>query len=195
MPSKSSHKSVAPDDREKAIASLFRVRAAESAPDKDGLKQVWHQGAKGADLLTYVNLKGQVERMEFTLFEDHFIWTPVKGLVSASVLRGGGSRAGAASDEVRFDPHLSPARVLNAHDALLSYSGQDRYIQQLRQILALAKEGISESEFNPVTTIHKSKPAGVAEARPAPSRLPLIVIISGVVVLLGGVAAAVLLLG
>jgi hypothetical protein len=119
-----------------AVQSLFRIRAYETT-DAAGLRRVWHQGAEGADLLTWVNAEGKVIRQELTLLEDHFVWTP-EGLRTASVEDAGGSTATAASSTVRFDAQVSRERVWAAHAALLEYQGQDKYILNIRRILAHA---------------------------------------------------------
>jgi len=119
-----------------AVRSLFRVRAYESA-DGTGLRRVWHQGTDGADLLTWVNAEGKVVRQEFTLLVDHFVWTP-DGLRTAAVDEVGGSKASEASATVHFDAQVSRERVVVAHAALLSYTGEDKYVLNIRRILAKA---------------------------------------------------------
>ncbi len=161
-------KKFGPLERENAVASLFRVRAAESAPDQEGLKQVWHQGAKGADLLSYVNMKGQVVRQEFTLFEDHFIWTPLKGLVTGQVRADRGSLANAASEEIRFDATLSPVRIRTGAGALSRYDGADKYILHIRTVLSLAEEGTEEYGVKTVTHIHGPPLHGTLPNAPGP---------------------------
>jgi hypothetical protein len=125
-----------------AVQSLFRIRAYETT-DAAGLRRVWHQGADGADLLTWVNAEGKVVRQELTLLEDHFVWTP-DGLRTASV-EGAGPRS-AASATVKFDAAVSRERVWGAHAALLEYQGDDKYILNIRRILAQATGKFLEAD-------------------------------------------------
>ncbi len=127
---RSAHQSAA------AVRSLLRIRAYETT-DGTGLRRVWHQGTDGADLLTWVNADGKVVRQEFTLLEDHFVWTP-DGLRTAAVDEVGGSMASEASATVHFDAEISRQRVAVAHAALLSFTGEDKYVLNIRRILAKA---------------------------------------------------------
>jgi len=111
-----------------AVRSLFRIRAYEST-DATGLRRVWHQGTEGADLLTWVNADGTVARQELTLLDDHFVWTP-EGFRTATLDESDGARA------VRFDPQISRERVSAAHVALREYPGDDKYILNMRRIIA-----------------------------------------------------------
>src|SRR4051812_31938047 len=125
-------------ERKVAIESLFRVRAVETQLDEAGEKSVWHQGTKGADLLSIVNRTGHVIRQEFTLFEDYFLWTKQHGLRTGEAKGGPGSQANKASDDIKFDGENDIDRVERALEALDRYKGEDKYLLHVRALLKMA---------------------------------------------------------
>jgi hypothetical protein len=136
-----------------AVQSLFRIRGAESPPDAEGVRSVWHQGARGADLVSFVDGMGHVTRAELTLFEDYFVWTSQHGLRTGEVEGVRGSRAYKSSDNIRFDPAVEPERIQRAQEGLRTYEGQDRYILHFRQLIALATRGVEFQEEPTITRI------------------------------------------
>src|SRR5512140_1115214 len=84
-----------PEALEAAVKALYRIRAVERPADEEGLREVWHQCALGADLLTCVDAQGHVVRQELTLLEDFFRWTSRDGMATGSVSAPERSRAGA----------------------------------------------------------------------------------------------------
>src|SRR5687767_6006444 len=96
-----------PDALVEAVNSLARIRAVESEPDAEGLRTVWHQGAKGADLVSWVDVKGHVTRQDFTLIDDHFTWTSAKGLLTGWVEDDTGSKAMKGAAAVFLDPKIA----------------------------------------------------------------------------------------
>ena len=138
-----------------AVLSLSRVRAVERPPGSDGLKSVWHQGAKGADLHSYVDLGGHVTRQEFTLIDDYFLWTSKYGVQTGFVEEDSGlSAKGAATVGMDWEQRLD--RLERASQALKTYSGDDRYIRALALVSGLACSGSKDLEERSVTHAYKS---------------------------------------
>jgi hypothetical protein len=127
-----------------AVTSLSRVRAAESAPKQDGSKSVWHQGAKGADLLSRVDSNGRVQAWELTLLTDHVRWKTGEGLTTGLVMDERGAGGTPASNAVVLDRDLLPERLVRAHECLLMYHGEDRYLLNVKRVIALAVGGMHE---------------------------------------------------
>lgn len=117
---------------------MFRIRAVESPPDSVGLRKVWHRGARYAELVSEIDQVGRVARHEFSLFDDVVIWERGRGFVTgASQLEG--STRGAAN--VAFDLEADAERLIRVGAALQPYSGRDRIIQHLRELVATKQEG------------------------------------------------------
>jgi hypothetical protein len=133
------------------VKSLSRIRAIESPPGSDGLKTVWHQGAQGADLLSYVDVQGRVRRQELTLLDDYLLWTGEHGLRTGHVVEDGGSMAAKGSATVTLDAHNVSERLLRSHDALSTYSGEDKYIRHVLHVLGLVVQGLSARGEKTVT--------------------------------------------
>lgn len=150
-----------------AVSSLSRIRAAESEPDKQGIKTVWHHGADGADLVSYVDAAGVVTEQALTLLTDHFVWTAKVGLRTGAVGPGHGSRAAAASDAVALDRQLSSERILRADQALGTYAGSDRYIKHIKGLLGRARQGLQSYEGEEVTDF--ISPASLEKLRELPA--------------------------
>lgn len=158
-----------------AIGALRRIRAVESTPDADGVRTVWHQGAQGAELVSWVRGDGRVMRQDFTLVNDHFQWTSDHGVRTGEVSSGKGSRAGPASGAVTLDDQLSSERVFRAVEALKAWDGDDRYITHLKRLLNLSATGFSMRDESTVTEARALGPLAAgppAAAGPRPV-LPL----------------------
>ncbi len=183
------------DRRGAALASLYRVRAAESQPDEAGIRQVWHQGTRGADLLSWVDERGRVNRQELTLLGDFFVWTSTDGLRTGRVREGDHARSTLkGSDLVSLDLELSPERVLPAAHALGQYDGDDRYLQHVKRLLALSANGLEHREEVTVTRAAAAAPTKEAGSTTAPNaRVRTFALVGAFAVLAAGVA--VLLLG
>lgn len=137
-----------------AVDSMFRIRAVESPPDAEGLRTIWHRGAKGADLLTEVDGLGKVVRQELSLFDDHLEWQRDGALRTGTVEAADGSAAAPASDDVRFDAPATGAaleRLRRAQLGLGAYQGSDRYIQHVRELVTKALQGHPLGSETPVT--------------------------------------------
>lgn len=121
-----------------AVDSMFRIRAVESPPDAAGLRKVWHRGARHAELISEIDFAGRVARHEFSLFDDVVIWERGRGFVTGMAQLEGSTR-GAAN--VAFDLTTDPERVQRIAAALEPYSGRDRIIQHLRELVVTTQQG------------------------------------------------------
>jgi hypothetical protein len=132
-----------PAELKAAIETMFRIRAVESPPDEHGARTIWHRGAKGADLVTYVDSEGRVSRQELFLFEHYFLFDRGNGLRTGVALDKVGSGASRANGDIAFDQDavLRMKRLAHAAQALGVYDGQDKLIGHAQQILTLAAQG------------------------------------------------------
>jgi hypothetical protein len=183
-----------PSEVNSAIQSLFRVSGTELKTDASGLRPVWHHGATGAELMSYVDPKGHLVRQEFTLFDEHFLWTSDRGLRTGVV----GEEYGTAvkgTPEVTFDREPLADRIERANEALGAYSGEDRYILHLKRIIALMLQGLQTHDEESVTSVQEQ--LGGAGRRPSSpgsgNRSMMFAVIAAAVVAALGVAAALLL--
>jgi hypothetical protein len=81
---------------------------------------------------------GRVARHEFSLFDDVVVWERGRGFVTGAAQAEGSTR-GAAN--VSFDLTTDPERMGRIVDALKPYSGRDRIIQHLRELVVTTAEG------------------------------------------------------
>jgi hypothetical protein len=123
-----------------AVQALFLAQPMEGPPGDNGQRSVWHLSAQGAELLSFVDEEGQLQRQELTLLEEHCVWTSGVGLRTGRVEQDDAA-ARAKSTVVHPDPQPLPARLLRAALALESYSGEDRYLLHMQRVLALARQG------------------------------------------------------
>jgi hypothetical protein len=124
-----------------ALKSLSRIRAGEQR-EADGGKSVWHQGAKGADLLSYVDSTGRVTEQAFTLLSDHFIWKEKTGLRSGTTTSAGSSVGAWSQDNISMDSELSAERVRACASVLSGYSGEDKYILHFKKVVERFCKGL-----------------------------------------------------
>lgn len=156
-----------PETLQAAVQALYQVRAVEGPPGDDGQRAVWHLCAEGAELLSFVDTQGRLQRQELTLLGEHCIWTSGGGLRTGRVEQGGNALARTAAAVVHADSDVVPARLLRAAHALASYEGEDRYILHMQRVLALAREGIEMSGANiSVTAARAESPRAEPEAAP-----------------------------
>ncbi len=162
-----------PDRLRAAVQGLFQARPVEGPPGDNGQRSVWHLATQGAELLSFIDEEGRVQRQELTLLGEHCVWMSGVGLRTGRVEQDAASRA--AASVVHPDAEPVPARLLRAALALEGYQGEDRYIQHIQRVLALARQGlVLAGGANTATTA----PAPVAPApsaepsRPAPVPLP-----------------------
>jgi len=138
-----------------AIQALSQARPVEGPPGDDGQRSVWHLSPQGAELLSFVDPEGRVQRQELTLLGEHCVWTSGVGLRTGRVEQVGAARAEASV--VHPDTEPVPARLLRAAVALEDYQGEDRYILHIQRVLALARQGL----------VLAGGPAAEAPVRPA----------------------------
>jgi hypothetical protein len=122
-----------------AIESLTRIRVADRT-ERDGSKVVWHQSA-GAEIVSWVDPTGFLERQELTLAQEHVLWTREWGLRTGTVSDDGGSGAGPCSALVKLDVAPSEERLERARAAFGGYTGKDKYLLHLRTALLAARQG------------------------------------------------------
>ncbi|MFL5319612.1 MAG: hypothetical protein ACJ790_08130 [Myxococcaceae bacterium] len=189
------------EERLDALQAMFRVRTTETPPDTNGERMIWHQGARGAYLVTSVDASGRVGSQTLTLFDDQITWDSIDGLQTGSVSNG----TGAVMDSGR-DPE-KVGRVLEAFDY---YRGEDRYLLHMHRLLMSAagrKVPVvgNEPVTRPATVISdelrakaKQALAGKApgpDSAPSPTASPTANPTGSRRVLVGSVIAAVLIVG
>ncbi|MBM7119348.1 hypothetical protein [Archangium primigenium] len=149
-----------PERVKSAIQALSQARPVEGPPGDDGQRSVWHLSPQGAELLSFVDSDGRVQRQELTLLGEHCVWTSGVGLRTGRVEQEGASRA--ETSVVHPDLEPVPARLLRAAVALEDYQGEDRYILHMQRVLALARQGL----------VMAGGPAPVAVAAPVVQEPP-----------------------
>jgi len=150
-----------------AVQALFQARPVEGPPGDDGQRSVWHLSPQGAELLSFVDPEGRVQRQELTLLEEHCVWTSGVGLRTGRIEQEGAMRA--ETKVVHPDAQLVPTRLLRAALALEGYQGNDRYILHIQRVLALARQGLVISG-SPKPSVGPVAPIAVPPSRgPAPT--------------------------
>jgi hypothetical protein len=171
-----------------AVTSMFRVRAVESPPDPSGERTIWHRGAKGADLVTWVDPLGKVTRQELYLFEDCVIWEKGVGLRTGQHQEALGSKLNPAPGMIAFDPNQDGDRLQRARAGLSAYTGNDKCIIHARQLVNQATRGTPDAIDEPVTAPGRpDQPKAEPPPVTAASRRPLLI----AVVVLGAALATV----
>jgi hypothetical protein len=152
-----------------AVQALYRIRAVEKPPDAEGLREIWHHCAQGAELISFVNPHGRLVRQELSLLTDYFAWTSAAGLVTGSCQDAEGSKANRPTDRLALDATPDALRIDRAAKALASYSGSDAYLLHIRRVITEALAGVAVLSEVIVTTGHGvvSRTPEVAE-RPGP---------------------------
>jgi hypothetical protein len=162
---------------------MFRIRAVESPPDAGGLRKVWHRGARHAELVSEIDDMGRVARHEFSLFDDVVIWERGRGFITGMAQLEGSTR-GAAN--VAFDLAMDTERMQRIATALEPYSGRDRIISHLRDLVATKHAGGQPLEDLGAVTGSNRIPDEVLKLTAAPprrGRSPLVWIALGLVVI------------
>ena len=149
-----------------AIQALSQARPVEGPPGDDGQRSVWHLSPQGAELLSFVDPEGRVQRQELTLLGEHCVWTSGVGLRTGRVEQVGASRA--ETSVVHPDTEPVPARLLRAAVALEDYQGEDRYILHIQRVLALARQGLVLA--GGAAPVSSAPPPPTAPEAPAPVR-------------------------
>ncbi len=155
-----------------AIQALFQARPVEGPPGDDGQRSVWHLSPGGAELLSFVDSEGRVQRQELTLLEEHCVWTNGVGLRTGRVEHEG-LAARTPTATVHPDSQPVPARLLRAALALEGYRGEDRYLLHIQRVLALARQGfvlsgsaVAAPPAAPVAPVPVPAPASPGKAVP-----------------------------
>ncbi|WP_375770355.1 hypothetical protein NR798_05520 [Archangium gephyra] len=164
-----------------AVLALYQARPVEGPPGDDGQRSVWHLSTQGAELLSFVDPEGRVQRQELTLLDEHCVWSSGVGLRTGRVEQDGAART--ETSVVHPDAEPVPARLLRAALALEHYQGEDRYIQHIQRVLALARQGLVLAGGAGASAPAPSAPPASTTAAPvstprgappaAPSPLPL----------------------
>ena len=156
-----------------AIQALSHARPMEGPPGDDGQRSVWHLSPQGAELLSFIDDEGRVQRQELTLLGEHCVWMNGVGLRTGRVEQVGAVRTEASV--VHPDSEPVPARLLRAALALEDYQGEDRYILHIQRVLALARQGLVLAGNNTATVVPSAPPPAPAPppAVPAPAPAPV----------------------
>ncbi|HYO71931.1 MAG TPA: hypothetical protein VEU33_38225 [Archangium sp.] len=152
-----------------AVLALYQARPVEGPPGDDGQRSVWHLSSQGAELLSFVDPEGRVQRQELTLLDEHCVWSSGVGLRTGRVEQDGAVRT--ETSVVHPDAQPVPARLLRAALALEHYQGEDRYIQHIQRVLALARQGLVLSGGSGAAP-SASAPPGAAPSTPPASSAP-----------------------
>ena len=153
-----------------AVLALYQARPVEGPPGDDGQRSVWHLSTQGAELLSFVDPEGRVQRQELTLLDEHCVWSSGVGLRTGRVEQDGAART--ETSVVHPDAQPVPARLLRAALALEHYQGEDRYILHIQRVLALARQGlVLAGGASPAPGV-SSRPAASAPVAPASAAPP-----------------------
>lgn len=191
------------EERVAAVESMFRIRAVESPPDEQGLRTIWHRGLKGAELVSEVDGSGRVIRQELSLFDDVVVWAEGTLRTGQSTAPTGG-KSPKPSQSLTWDPALTQERVDRIARALEKYRGADRFIQHVRDLLGVRDEGpplIDAPITRTAQAIREESASREALARDLTraaarrSRLGLLAIVTGGVIVLGALLLLWLSLG
>ena len=158
-----------------AVLALYQARPVEGPPGDDGQRSVWHLSTQGAELLSFVDPEGRVQRQELTLLDEHCVWSSGVGLRTGRVEQEGAART--ETSVVHPDVQPVPARLLRAALALEHYQGEDRYILHIQRVLALARQGLvlaggSGATPAPAAPQASAPQASTPAAPAAPSPVP-----------------------
>ncbi|MFE8605161.1 hypothetical protein [Archangium violaceum] len=147
-----------------AVLALYQARPVEGPPGDDGQRSVWHLSTQGVELLSFVDPEGRVQRQELTLLDEHCVWSSGVGLRTGRVEQDGAVRT--ETSVVHPDAQPVPARLLRAALALEHYQGEDRYIQHIQRVLALARQGLVLSGGTGAVAVAPAAPAPVSPTPP-----------------------------
>ena len=153
-----------------AIQALAQSRPMEGPPGDDGQRSVWHLSAQGAELLSFIDGEGRVQRQELTLLGEHCVWTNGLGLRTGRVEQ---VAVRTEASVVHPDSQPVPSRLLRAALALEDYAGEDRYIRHIQSVLALARQGLVMAGGHvPAPPVEAPAPAAesAAESAAEPAR-------------------------
>jgi hypothetical protein len=144
-----------------AVQALYRIRAVEKPPGGDGRREIWHQGSKGAELLSTVDAAGKLEDQEFTLFREAISWRRGDGLRTGKFIS---DEDVASRSNVMWDDAASPVRLSRTKKALASYKGKDAYLIHLRDVIEAALAGMDFDDNRAITSPYPSYLPGDSQA-------------------------------
>ena len=148
----------------KAVQALYRVRAIEKPPAADGTKEVWHQGSKGAELMSTVDASGRLDEQELVLFKEVIYWWRAGGLKTGKLV---GSDDVSSRGNTLWDSQPAPARLERCRKAFDGYTGTDKYLVHLRAAVKAALAGV---EWNDSHVVTRPVQPGDSQANPVPVR-------------------------
>ena len=178
-----------------AIEGMYRIRAVESPPDANGQRTIWHRASRDAELVTWVDAEGRVLRQELVLFDDLVLWER-GGSMQTGVVVSSTSRTYKPSDLMTLDASLNHDRLGRMVRGLAAYSGSDRFIAHIREVLRPASSSalgfepeITRPSHQVLQSLNQAKkgpaPAEVAVSKPG---LPMTAMVLGLVLVLVAVA-------
>lgn len=168
-----------------AVSSLFRVRAVESPPDPAGERTIWHRGAKGADLVTWIDTLGKVTRQELYLFEDCLVWEKGVGLRTGQHQELLGAKLTPEPGAIAFDSEHDKARLKRARSGLNTYAGDDKCIVHARQLVNQATRGEPEDEL-PLASKTITPASAITAVNPRPAWIWAVAVAAGALLIAGG---------
>lgn len=148
-----------------AVRALYRVRAVEKPPGPDGRREVWHQGSKGCELLSTVDLGGHIEEQELTLFKEVIYWRHGDKLKTGKLV---GNEDVSSRGNILWDAEPAAVRLDRCRKAFDGYTGADPYLIHIRDAVAATLAGLEWDEHRVVTT--PSRP-GDSQENPIPPGL------------------------
>ena len=147
-----------------AVQALYRVRAVEKPAEADGRREVWHQGSKGCELLSTVDLNGRVEEQELTLFREIIYWRQGSGLKTGKLV---GNEDVSTRANIFWDEAPAPVRLERCRRAFEGYAGKDPYLMHIRDAVQATLAGLEWDEQRIITA--PSRP-GDSQENPIPVR-------------------------
>ncbi len=161
-----------PQTLKAAVESMYRIRATESPPDAQGQRTVWHRGARGAELISWVDATGRLTKQDFFLFEDVFRWERGTGLRTAEARQPAASAQQYSAQDLVPDSDVASrrARLERAEAAVGEYQGEDKYLQHLRATIFVEAGAYHTLDDNPITSANEalSRPDFDAARQPPP---------------------------
>jgi hypothetical protein len=151
--------------------SVRRIRFSERGFGDGDVKVVWHQGIEGFDLVTHVDLNGQVVEHELLLHGDVVQWRRDRsvqtGRVSGDDDATGGRSAGPRAGMINLDATPRMELVEQAAKVTELVPGDDRYVAHVARVLRAAcigadawAEAVTSAEFHLPVTSEPTVPPG-----------------------------------
>ncbi len=126
-------------DAIRAITTLARMKAVESAPDAQGHRQIWHHSPTGAELVSVVDETGRLRRQELTLFTDFIQWQHGARIRTGEIPSRGDMLTPPTAGQVHFDLKPELDRIRRVRAAFEGYEGAERYVQHMKRMVDSAR--------------------------------------------------------